>query len=298
MTRKYRSQIVVIMALVVATLIGTVALGTDIGLLYYNWGLLQKAADAAALAGAHYLPGDPANAVSVANSFAAQNGIAVNEVTSTTVAADQMSINVQLTRTVPYYFAEVIGISSGRVTVRATAGLIGVGAVTGMLPIGIDSRTTYTYGQSIQLMTGQYGPGNWGPLNLDGRGANNFADNIQNGAIGDFAVGQLVPTLTGQKVGPTTTAFGARLTAGANLFPGGTFASHAIDDPRVVTVPMVNYANINGFSSVPVLGFAELWLVGMDSHETINAYFLKQVTGGTPSASAPIYGAYAVVLTS
>jgi hypothetical protein len=42
MTRKYRAQIVVIMALVVATLIGTVALGTDIGLLYYNWGVCCK----------------------------------------------------------------------------------------------------------------------------------------------------------------------------------------------------------------------------------------------------------------
>ena len=286
------------MALVVATLIGTVALGTDIGLLYYNWGLLQKAADTAAVAGAHYLPGDPANAVAVANSFAAQNAIAANEITSTTVAADQMSISVQLARTVPYYFGKVIGISSGVVTARATAGLEGVGAVTGMLPIGIDSRTTYTHGQLIQLMTGQYGPGNWGPLNLDGRGANSFADNIENGAIGNFTVGQLVLTLTGQKVGPTTTAFSARLTAGANAFPDGTFARHAIDDPRVVTVPMVNYANVNGLSAVPVLGFAELRLVGMDSHETINTYFLKQVTGGTPSASAPIYGAYAVVLIS
>jgi putative Flp pilus-assembly TadE/G-like protein len=296
MTRKYGAQIVVIMALVVAVLIGTVALGTDIGLLYYNWGLLQKAADAAVLAGAHYLPADPANAISVANSFAAQNGMTVNEITSTTVAADQMSISVRLVRTVPYYFAKVIGISSGLVTARATAGLVGVGAVTGMLPIGIDSRTTYTYGQPISLMTGQYGPGNWGPLALNGTGASNFANNIQSGAIGNFAVGDLVPTEPGAMVGPTRAAFNARLAAGADLFPDGTFASYAIDDSRVVTVPMVNYANAAGSSLVPVLGFAELWLVGMDSHETIDTYFLRQVAGGTPSASAPIYGAYAVVL--
>lgn len=286
------------MALVIATLIGTIALGTDIGLLYYNWNLLQKAADAAVLAGASYLPGDPDSAVSVANTFAGHNGISTNEISATTVASDQMSITVQLARNVPYYFAKVIGISSGVVTAQATAGLVGAGTVTGMVPIGIDSRTNYTYGQLINLMTGQYGPGNWGPLALNGTGAANFANNIQNGASGNFSVGQMIATEPGAMVGPTRNAFNARLTAGADSFPSGTFSNHALNDPRVVTVPMVNYANINGSSLVPVMGFAELWLMGMDSHETISTYFLKQVTSGVPSPGAPIYGAYTVVLLS
>jgi hypothetical protein len=297
-TRKYRAQIVVIMALASATLIGAIALCTDVGLLYYNWGLLQKVADAAVLAGANYLPDDAAGAVSAANSFASQNGIAAGEVNSTTVAADHMSITVQLKRTVPYYFARVVGLSSGLVTAQATAGLEGAGAVNGMVPIGIDSRTTYTYGQSISLMTGQYGPGNWGPLALGGTGASNFASNIQFGYSGEISVGQLITTETGQMVGPTRSAFNARLAAGADSYPSGTFANHTITDPRVVTVPMINYASVGGTSQVPVLGFAELWLVGMDSHETIFTYFIKQVTGSTPSASAPIYGAWAAVLIS
>jgi len=288
MTRKYRAQIVVIMALASATLIGAIVLGTDVGLLYYNWGLLQKAADAAALAGANYLPGDAAGAVSAANSFASQNGIVAGEINSTTVAADKMSITVQLKRTVPYYFARVVGLSSGLVAARATAGLEGAGAVNGMLPIGIDSRTAYTYGQSISLLTGQYGPGNWGPLALGGTGASNFASNLQYGYSGEISVGQLITTETGQMVGPTRAAFNARLAAGADSYPSGTFANHSITDPRVVTVPMVDYANGGGTSQVPVLGFAELWLAGIDSHETISTYFIRQVTGSTPSASAPI----------
>lgn len=286
------------MALACATLIGAIALCTDVGLLYYNWGLLQKAADAAVLAGANYLPTDSAGAISAADSFAAQNGIVASEISSTTVAADRMSITVQLNRTVPYYFAEVVGLSSGLVTARATAGLVGAGAVNGMLPIGIDSRTTYTYGQAISLMTGQYGPGNWGPLALNGTGASNFASNIQHGYSGQITIGQLITTETGQMVGPTRSAFDARMAAGADSDPSGTFANHTIADPRVVTVPIMNYANVSGSSQVPVLGFAELWLVGMDSHETISTYFIKQVTGGTPSASAPIYGAWAAVLIS
>lgn len=292
----YRGQMAVVMALASAALIGAIALSTDVGLLYYNWGLLQKAADSAVLAGANYLPGDAAIAISTANSFAAQNGIANAEVDSTTVAADQMSIGIHLTRTVPYYFAKMVGLSAGVVTVQATAGLAGVGSVSRMVPVGIDSRTSYTYGQPVSLITGQYGPGNWGPLALGGTGASNFASNVQYGYVGQFSVGQMLATETGMMVGPTRSAFDARLTAGVNSDPGGTFANHSLNDPRIMTVPIVDYANINGNSQVPLLGFAELWLVGVDSHDTISTYFIKQVTNGTPSAGAPNYGAWQVVL--
>jgi Flp pilus assembly protein TadG len=215
-----RGQIAVVMALATAALIGAMALSTDVGLLYYNWGLLQSAADSAVLAGATYLPSNPDNAVSVANSFAAQNGIGATDVISTTVSADQMSITTHLTRTVPYYFALVIGLSSGQVTAVATAGLQSVGAVSGVLPVGIDSRTTYTYGQPISLLTGQYGPGNWGPLALGGTGASNFASNVQYGYAGSLAVDQILATETGQMVGPTRSAFNARLTAGTDDLSG------------------------------------------------------------------------------
>ena len=287
---------VVVMAASIVALIGAMALSTDVGLPYYNWGMLQKAADSAVLAGANSLPSNPSDAIATANRFAAQNGVGAAETISTTVAADDMSITIHLTRTVPYLFARVVGLSAGLVTVNATAGLLGVGSVNGMLPVGIDSRTTYTYGQEVSLLTGQYGPGNQGPLALGGSGASNFASNVQNGYSGTISVGQMLTRETGQMVGPTRSSFNARLTAGVNGFPGGTFANHSIDDTRIVTVPMVNFANINGSSQVPVLGFAELWLVGMDSHETITTYFINQVTVGTPSSTAPDYGAWQVTL--
>ena len=232
--RKQKAQIAVVMALASATLIGVIALCTDVGLLYYNWGLLQKAADAAVLAGSNYLPSDTAGAIATANSFASQNGIAAGEISSTTVAADQMSVSIRLTRVVPYYFAQLVGLSAGVVTTRATAALTGVSAVSEMLPIGIDSRTTYSYGQLVSLMTGQYGPGDWGPLSLNGTGASNFTNNIQYGAGGSFSIGQLVGTEPGQMVGPTRAAFDTRLTAGANSFSSGTFAKHSLSDPRIL----------------------------------------------------------------
>ncbi|MGD0291739.1 MAG: flp pilus-assembly TadE/G-like family protein [Candidatus Binataceae bacterium] len=249
--KEFRSQMVVVMAASIVALIGAMALSTDVGLLYYNWGMLQKAADSAVLAGANALPSNPSDAIATANRFAAQNGVGAAETISTTVAADDMSITIRLTRTVPYLFARVVGLSAGLVTVNATAGLLGVGSVTGMLPVGIDSRTTYTYGQEVSLLTGQYGPGNWGPLALGGSGASNFASNVQNGYSGTISVGQMLTTETGKMVGPTRSSFNARLTAGVNGFPDGTFANHSIDDPRIVTVPIVDFANINGAGAGP-----------------------------------------------
>jgi hypothetical protein len=96
--------------------------------------------------------------------------------------------------------------------------------------------------------------------------------------------------------GPTRTAFNQRLVAGINSDSSGTFANHTITDQRILTVPMINYANINGQSEVPVMGFAELWLVSVDNKLTISTYFIQQVVSGTPSPTAQNYGAMSALL--
>jgi Putative Flp pilus-assembly TadE/G-like len=53
---KFRNgQMAVVMTLAIVTLLGAMALGTDIAVMYYTHMQLQKGADAAALAGANYL---------------------------------------------------------------------------------------------------------------------------------------------------------------------------------------------------------------------------------------------------
>ena len=52
--------------MVMIPLLGLIGLGSDIGLLYFHWGILQKAADAAVLAGAGYLPNHPSTAQTTA----------------------------------------------------------------------------------------------------------------------------------------------------------------------------------------------------------------------------------------
>ncbi|MGH7933562.1 MAG: pilus assembly protein TadG-related protein [Candidatus Binataceae bacterium] len=126
-----KGQIAVLFTLVAVTMIGAMALGTDIGVFYINWVRLQKAADSAALAGANYLPNDPDTAKSTAINFAENNGIAASEISEPTLCCDasgvdNTQITVRISRTVPYYFGRLLGLTSGSVAAAsATAALPG-----------------------------------------------------------------------------------------------------------------------------------------------------------------------------
>jgi Flp pilus assembly protein TadG len=116
-----RGQIAVIFTLASVTLIGAMALGTDVALLYFNWMQLQKAADAAALAGANYLPTDTTDAVSQAETFIQKNGLSTSEYDTPTISNNDTQITVTAHRTVPYYFARLLGLTSAHVSVTAIA---------------------------------------------------------------------------------------------------------------------------------------------------------------------------------
>lgn len=55
---KSRGQVMVLYSIAFAfALCGAIAMGTDVAVMYVNWQHSQKTVDAAALAGANYLPG-------------------------------------------------------------------------------------------------------------------------------------------------------------------------------------------------------------------------------------------------
>jgi hypothetical protein len=295
--RSQRAQIAVVLAFTLPMLIGAMAMSADVGVLYFNWQCLQTAADAGAVAGAAYLPSNPAQAISTANLYVSRNGILAGEITSTTVASDDRSLNIQLRRTVPYSFALLLGLVSGSVSAQATAEIQTIGKAIGVTPIGIDYRTQYSSGQVVTLMQGQVGPGNWGPLALGGSGASTLSQNIEYGYPGSISASDLLTTETGMATGPIRSAFNYRVSKGQSVDGEGTFANHTPTDPRVLIVPMVDFSSINGSSQVPVKGFAALWLVSVDNQNNIQTYFIGQVAAGsTPDTSATDYGAYKAVL--
>lgn len=319
MTRKSKGQTLVIVALMLPALLGAVALGTDVGVFYFNWVQLQKAADSAALGGANYLPDNPTQATSTANQLAQNNGIKASEIVSTSVAADDLSISIKLQRTVPYYVARVLGLTNGIVTTSATAapqfppttlnatapGKIPVGgdnngangstcAAIGscsLVPIGLDVNTRYSNGSQITLQQGELGPGNWDLLALGGVGGNNLRTNIANGYNSLVSVNDWVTTEPGKKVGPVDQGMQDRLDHAASVNASGTYSSHSLTNPRVMVLPVVDWEHQNGRSSVEVKAFATVWL---DSYNkgAVTVHFISQVTANSfGSPGAPYFGA-------
>ncbi len=89
LSTKSRGQIGIIYAMGIVGLLGAVALCTDVSVMYLNWHRMQKAVDAAALAGVTYLPEDSATAISTAQTYGQNNGLAASEIAAPIVGVGQ-----------------------------------------------------------------------------------------------------------------------------------------------------------------------------------------------------------------
>jgi Putative Flp pilus-assembly TadE/G-like len=145
-SRLSKGQIAAILLIVMPVLLGVMGLGADISVLYYNWVALQKAADAAALAGASQLTGDTTTTnnsavVSTATQYAKTNGIThASDTILVSPASDDKSVSIYLSRQVPYYFFQLIGLKSGKVTAKATAGVQPTTGICGAAPFGLPCK--------------------------------------------------------------------------------------------------------------------------------------------------------------
>ena len=128
-----KGSVLIVVALAMVAFMGMAALSVDLGTAYVTKSNLQKAADAASLAGAEMLP-DASSARTTAITYAGINGISTSgqtsitngiqtaEATATTpYNGDSTKVKVVCTRTVNYIFAKVLGINSGTVTVSSVA---------------------------------------------------------------------------------------------------------------------------------------------------------------------------------
>jgi Flp pilus assembly protein TadG len=137
--RDQRGQTIVITALMITVLLGFFGLVADVGWLQINLVRTQRAADAAALAGAPYLPGNPAGAITAAQNEAIKNGF-TNGVNGVVVSAAQDTINpnlmnVNVATNVGTFMARLFGINSFRAAREARAEFI--------LPVPMGSPQAY-----------------------------------------------------------------------------------------------------------------------------------------------------------
>jgi len=111
-----RGQVIVVAALLMTLLLAIVGIGVDISWFQFNLIRMQRAADAAALAGVVYLPGNQAGAFSAAYAEATKNGF-TNGAGGVTVVPRQDPINdrmleVTVQGPVQTYFARLLGTST------------------------------------------------------------------------------------------------------------------------------------------------------------------------------------------
>jgi hypothetical protein len=302
----------VILALAAVGLIGIAALGIDVFYIYWNKNKLQGGTDAAALAGATYFnnvtfSGKNAaclyatDAQNAACTYALNNGILLSELTGVVANSGNESMTVSAKRTISALFARVVGIQNFTVTATSVAVLQGLDSASNLAPIGLDSTTTYTYGQSITLHNGNCGAGCWGGLSLmsssgKSTGGAVFRQNLGSGCSCTVKVGDILTSEPGATTGPIGQGVSDRVAAGNASDPSGTWSSHTLSDARVTVVPVVNWSGCKGNCSVPVTGFAEVWISGYSGAD-ISAVFIRQVAPGTPGTGGTNMGAVHAQLT-
>ncbi|MEA2661511.1 MAG: hypothetical protein QOH08_1083 [Chloroflexota bacterium] len=152
------AQAIILVALLLTSLMGFIGLVVDVGWYQLNLVRVQRAADAAALAGAVYLPGNQTAANAAAQGAATQNGytnnvnngLGVVQVVPGTDATNSQMMNVTITAPIRTWFMRLFGIQTLSASRNARAEFI--------LPVPMGSPTSY-YGVHIMCADGVATPG-------------------------------------------------------------------------------------------------------------------------------------------
>lgn len=243
-------------AVVMTAVIGMAALVMDVGGVMIDRHRLRNAVDAAALAGAQELPGDPEEAEARALAYAAMNG-AVRERTMVIIDEDLHGIRVTSGQTVSYGFARLFGHLDKEVSQSAHVRLgSATTACSGIRPFAVEWGS-FQYGERVTLKegAGDGTTGNYGAVALGLRGADSFKDNVKYGYDGEIRVGDLIDTEPGNMSGPTID--------GVNQILGSdnaTFDDFSKDSDRLWIIPVVESFDALGRDQILVSGFAAFFV--------------------------------------
>jgi hypothetical protein len=176
--RNQCGQAVVIVVVALVSLLGMGALVVDVGSWFHTYRALQATADAAVLAGAQELPGDPSGAASLAVSYADLNGGGVDaggiSLSSTFMADDTISVHAR--KPASGFLATIFGIDSIDINARAKARAQIPNEVKYVAPMVVSDQHPLLagggcpcFGEGTSLDYGAMGaPGAFGMLNLSG----------------------------------------------------------------------------------------------------------------------------------
>ena len=172
--RNERGQAAAFSVLFLAALLGMMALVLDVGSWFREQRDTQSAADAAALAAAHALPENPAQADSLAASYLAKNRGGTADVTYSSKFFANDTIKVHVSRKAPGFFSKLFGVDSVDVGATATARAAGMENARFAAPIAVDVMHPLLqcsplpcFNEETTLDLKKTGPGAFRLLNLD-----------------------------------------------------------------------------------------------------------------------------------
>lgn len=272
-----RGGILPVLIFLLSALMVCMAMCMDVGRAVARKNQLSDACDMSALAGATQLP-QSTRAQTVSQTVFAAN-VSSPATYSTTTTTDTIVTSAQ--EDVQTSFAKIAGIDY--ITVHAGCRVARSGTVPNQIngniaPWGVD-RSIYVTGNDVTLkMGGGSGVnGNYYALALGGTGASVYQNNIEFGWNGTLGTGDSLTanTQTGVMAGPTSTAVNYRVNqALANPnYMYDTSSNFSPTDPRIIFVPMVDtWADLNGNTQVSIMGFAAVYLVGMQGNSVTGRF--------------------------
>lgn len=267
-TGRRRGGVIVIVSLSLITLLGFCALGADYGMLVSDANRLQRACDAAALAGATQLKKTGNEQVDVllarqaAADMMAQYKVPGFDANAITFNATWNRITVPASATRNYFFGGIFKLisagspSSGRVARQAVAGRTALKGVPGVSPLAITTTdyALYKNGAMFENILIDNNRLNFAPgtltaidLRLGGSGKSGpvFQADVTNGTPGTTIIGQAVQSSLNADLNSQgaklETAIQDRISraAGAPWNDNGntyTFPNYPADDPRIITI--------------------------------------------------------------
>ncbi|NLY50300.1 MAG: hypothetical protein GX062_04775, partial [Firmicutes bacterium] len=277
--REDKGSVLVLVAAALVVMLGFAALVVDIGGVALAKGRLQNACDAAALAAAQELPTITA-ARQRAMEYLGYNNVDPAEAVIS-FDPDGTKVIVAAAQHVNFTFARLFSLTGSLVEAEAAATYGGVRSMSGVVPFGIPDQT-FVYNQEYKLKAAshdEYGPGNFGALALEFRGAANYRNNLKHGYHGMVSVGDWVSTEPGNMSGPTEDGVNYRLNSCPHT-PKCTLESYSPDCPRVMIVPVFDPTELAGRDEVQIVGFAAFLLKGVAGSGNqceVTGYFLEMV---------------------
>ncbi len=216
-----RGQALVLFALALAVLLGFTAMAVDVGIFLHQRRDLQNDADAAALAGAAFLP-NVSLATQNSQDWTAKNFDDGNEVVKSiqvsTYRASNDRIRVDVEQEVSFVFGRALGLISDTMHASATAGRVPVtaGCVAPWAIQGVVNDASVDYGlnptalYTFQLSGGTWGtPGNFGALAVYGGGTSDYRNAVEGNCGEMVACGSNSPYVAEGQTLPCATQTGA-----------------------------------------------------------------------------------------